>query len=138
MGGSDIYLFVVEQGQKKHARKAVLLLGTKKLGPPDDSIRTRLASITDLERLDRMMLRASTAASWEEILNTPCGPVIPIDDGPVEEAKRFLLGLGEIGLGPADLLARMGLDCITDLERLERMTLRLRTAASWGEVLDTP
>src|SRR5207248_1379155 len=27
---------------------------------------------------------------------------------------------------------------ITDLERLERMTFRARTAASWGEILDTP
>jgi hypothetical protein len=71
MQESDTYLGILEEGEEKHARKAILLFGEKKLGPPDESIKTRLASITDLERLDRMMLQAPTAASWQEILDTP-------------------------------------------------------------------
>src|SRR5262249_54920512 len=71
MQESDTYLMILEEGQEKHARKAILLFGERKPGPPDDSIATRLESITDLERLDRMMLRAPTAASWQEILDTP-------------------------------------------------------------------
>jgi hypothetical protein len=71
MQESDTYLGILEEGEEKHARKAILLFGGKKLGPPDASIKTRLESITDLERLDRMMLQAPTAATWEEILDTP-------------------------------------------------------------------
>jgi hypothetical protein len=135
---SELYLVILEQGQKKHARKAVLLLGAKRLGPPDESIKTRLEHVTELERLDRMMLRAPTAASWQEILDASCGhAVLECDDGPLEKAKRFLLSAGEIRLGPADLLSRIQLDNITDLERLERMIPQVRTAASWGAVLLT-
>jgi hypothetical protein len=71
MQESDTYLAILEEGQEKHARKAILLFGEKKLGPPNESIKTRLDSITDLERLDRMMLQSPTAASWQEILDTP-------------------------------------------------------------------
>jgi hypothetical protein len=61
------------------------------------------------------------------------------NDGASEkEAKEFLLLVGEIRLGPPDLLSRIRLDRITDLERLERMTFQTTTAASWGEILDTP
>jgi hypothetical protein len=71
MQESDTYLAILEEGEQKQARKAILLFGGKKLGPPDESIKTRLECITDLERLDRMMLQAPTAASWQEILDTP-------------------------------------------------------------------
>ncbi len=71
MQESDTYLMILEEGQEKQAKKTVLLLGGKKLGPPDESIKTRLESVTDLERLDRMILQALTAANWQEILDTP-------------------------------------------------------------------
>jgi hypothetical protein len=71
MQESDTYLMILEEGEEKHAKKTVLLVGGKKLGPPDESIKTRLESVTDLERLDRMILQAFTAASWQEILDTP-------------------------------------------------------------------
>jgi hypothetical protein len=70
MQESSTYLAILEEGQMKHARKIILLLGTKKLGPPDESMKTHLESITDLERLDRMMLQSPAAASWQEILDT--------------------------------------------------------------------
>ncbi len=71
MQDSDTYLAILDEGQEKHAKKTVLLLGEKKLGAPDESVKARLAGITDLERLDRMILQAVTAASWKEILETP-------------------------------------------------------------------
>jgi hypothetical protein len=71
MQDSDTYLMILDEGQEKHAKKMVLLFGERKLGPVDESVKTRLAGITDLERLDRMILQATTAASWQEILDTP-------------------------------------------------------------------
>jgi hypothetical protein len=71
MEESDTYLMIIDQAQEKHAKKAVVLVGEKKLGPPDASVKARLASITDLDRLDRMLLHAWTAASWQDILDTP-------------------------------------------------------------------
>jgi hypothetical protein len=71
MQESDTYLMILEEGQEKHAKKAVLLVGEKRLGPADESVKARLQGITDLQRLDRMLLRAVTAAAWEEILDTP-------------------------------------------------------------------
>ena len=60
-----------DEGQQKQAKKTILLVGEKRLGPPDESIKTRLKSVTELERLDRMILQTVTAASWQEILDTP-------------------------------------------------------------------
>jgi hypothetical protein len=71
MHESDTYLAIIDEGQEKYAKKAILLLGEKSLGAPDESIKNRLAGITDLERLDRMLLQTRTAASWQEILDTP-------------------------------------------------------------------
>jgi hypothetical protein len=71
MHESDTYLMILDEGKEKQAKKAVLLVGQQQLGPPDESIRVRLDGITDLERLDRMICRAVTAADWQEILETP-------------------------------------------------------------------
>jgi hypothetical protein len=71
MHESDTYLMILEHGQERHARKAVLLVGEERLGPPEESVRSRLQSITDLEHLDRMLRRAAKATSWQEILDTP-------------------------------------------------------------------
>jgi hypothetical protein len=70
MQESDTYLMILEEGQEKQARKAILLVGEERLGPPQESVRTQLANVTDLDRLDRMIRRAASAASWEEILDT--------------------------------------------------------------------
>jgi hypothetical protein len=71
MHESDTYLAILDEGQEKGTKKAILLVGEKRLGPPDASIKTRLDLVTDLERLDRMIVKAVTAASWQEILETP-------------------------------------------------------------------
>ncbi len=71
MEESDTYLMIVDEGQEKHAKKTVLLVGEKKLGPADTSVKDRLKAIKDLERLDRMIIQALTATSWQEVLDTP-------------------------------------------------------------------
>jgi hypothetical protein len=62
---------ILDEGQEKRARRDILLVGEARLGPAGEAIKTRLEGIADLERLDRMLLRAVKAASWREILDTP-------------------------------------------------------------------
>jgi hypothetical protein len=71
MQESDTYLMIVDEGQVKYAKKAVLVAGEERLGAPDASVKARLEGITDLERVDRMFHRAFKAATWDEILDTP-------------------------------------------------------------------
>jgi hypothetical protein len=71
MQDSDTYLAILDEGQEKHARKAILIVGEERFGPSDVSVRGRLEGITDLEHLDRMLRRAAKAASWQEVLDTP-------------------------------------------------------------------
>lgn len=71
MQESDTYLAILEEGEEKHARKAVILVGKERCGSLPDEIKSRLENIRDLERLDRMLHRAITAANWDEILETP-------------------------------------------------------------------
>jgi hypothetical protein len=71
MQESDTYLMILDEGQEKRVRKDILILGEEKFGPPEESVKAQLESITDLERLDRMFRRAIKAGSWEAILETP-------------------------------------------------------------------
>ena len=69
MQESDTYLMILDEGQEKRAKKDILLIGEDRIGPPDESIKTQLESITDLDRLDRMVRRALKALTWQEILD---------------------------------------------------------------------
>ncbi len=71
MHESDTYLAILDEGRKKHAQKSVLIIGEMRLGPAKESLKARLKGITDLERLDRMLIQALTAPGWQEILDTP-------------------------------------------------------------------
>ena len=71
MQESDTYLMILEEGQEKQAKKSILVVGEDRFGPPEQSVRDQLESITNLERLDRMFRRALRAAGWQEILDTP-------------------------------------------------------------------
>jgi hypothetical protein len=72
---SDTYLMILEQGEERGEQRArrgdVLLVGEKRLGIANQSVRDRLATVTDLERLKRMVCNAVTADSWQEIVDTP-------------------------------------------------------------------
>jgi predicted transposase YdaD len=56
-------------------------------------------------------------------------------EGRVEEARRFLLLLGENQYGTPDAATRATLETITELERLERLARRLLEVSSWEELL---
>jgi hypothetical protein len=71
MQESDTYLAILEEGQEKRARKDILIAGEERIGLADESVKTVLEGITDLERLERMFRRALKATSWQEILDTP-------------------------------------------------------------------
>ena len=71
MQESDTYLMIVDEGRVKQVQKDILILGEDRFGTPDESVKTRLEGISDLERLDRLFHRAFKAASWDEILDTP-------------------------------------------------------------------
>ncbi len=71
MEESDTFLMILEQGQEKQVKTDILLFGEERLGPPGESVKAQLNSVTDLERLGRMVRRAAKAATWQEILDTP-------------------------------------------------------------------
>jgi hypothetical protein len=71
MHESDTYLAILDEGQEKHARDAILIVGEERLGPADESIRSHLSNITDLAYMNRLLRRAAKAASWKEIMETP-------------------------------------------------------------------
>jgi hypothetical protein len=71
MQESDTYLMILDEGKEMQAKKLILLIGDARLGPADESVKGRLESIRDLDRLDRMAVRLAQASSWQEILETP-------------------------------------------------------------------
>jgi hypothetical protein len=71
MQESDTYLAILDEGQEKALRNAILILGTDRLGAPDESEKVGLNSITELDRLMRILRQTPNSASWQEILDTP-------------------------------------------------------------------
>lgn len=70
MRESDTYLMIVDEGKEKQAKQAILLFGEERFGPADDTIKTQLESVSDLDRLNRMIRRAAKASGWREVLDT--------------------------------------------------------------------
>jgi hypothetical protein len=67
---SDTYLMILEQGEERATRRDILLVGEARLGIADEAVKDRLANVKDPERLTRMVQKAATAATWEEIVET--------------------------------------------------------------------
>src|SRR5205807_183142 len=55
MHESDTYLAILDEGEERFAREVILLQGEDRVGPPEESVRARLNTSTDLERLKRMV-----------------------------------------------------------------------------------
>jgi hypothetical protein len=72
---SSAYDYFLDEGQIKHASKLILRLGSMRFGAPDDATRQALASIKDLDRLDRLYVRLAedklAVSSWQDLLETP-------------------------------------------------------------------
>src|SRR5262249_50206035 len=72
MQESDTYLAIIDEGQEKATKEAILVAGEERFGPPEEAMKTQLANVSDLQRLKRMLRRAvKAAANWQEILETP-------------------------------------------------------------------
>ena len=56
------------KGRAEEARQALLNLGCKKLGQPDPQIRTKLATINDVNRLNALLERLLDVSGWDELL----------------------------------------------------------------------
>jgi hypothetical protein len=56
------------EGEVEEARKILLGLGRKKLGPPDERVLALVAGINDLDRLNLLLERILDVASWGELL----------------------------------------------------------------------
>ena len=71
MHESDTYLAILDEGQEKFAKKAILAVGEERFGPASETMKVQLNNITDLDRLERMHRSALRANNWQEILDTP-------------------------------------------------------------------
>jgi hypothetical protein len=57
-----------EEGRAEEARRVLMLQGEPKFGPPDAATRTALENISDLARLEELLLRLMSVGSWQELL----------------------------------------------------------------------
>jgi predicted transposase YdaD len=58
--------------------------------------------------------------------------------GALAEARKIVLRQGRVRFGPPDAQAMAALERIADIERLEELSERLLSAASWQELLGLP
>jgi predicted transposase YdaD len=72
MKESSTYQEILAEGraerQVEEARRILLKLGKKHLGPPDPATRTVLDTITDVEQFERLVEGVFTAGNWQELL----------------------------------------------------------------------
>jgi len=62
------YQFLLEVGAIEHTRELILKLGRSQLGEPTGKQVAKLNAIQDLPRLDRMVVKATIAKSWDALL----------------------------------------------------------------------
>jgi predicted transposase YdaD len=55
----------------EEGRQAVLRLGRKKLGEPDEEVLTRITAIAHVDRLNSLLERILEVATWDELLTFP-------------------------------------------------------------------
>jgi hypothetical protein len=68
---STTYQYIIEKGEMKVLRRLLLRKGATKLGAPTKKVKAAIQDLEDLPRLERMCGRLFTAASWNDILDTP-------------------------------------------------------------------
>jgi hypothetical protein len=71
MEESVTYQAILRKGRLAEARKFLLLMSEKHLGPPSQAAKATINSMEDVERLERLGKRLTQVASWDELLPTP-------------------------------------------------------------------
>jgi hypothetical protein len=66
------------------------------------------------------------------------GRVEGIARGSIEEAKKLLRLIGEEAFGPPDAATRAAIERLHNLERLEALVKRARTAGDWADLVGRP
>lgn len=59
------------EGAVTEAKKVLRLLGDDTLGPPNSRTAAAIESLTDLAKLEELLKRVPTAASWQALLGQP-------------------------------------------------------------------
>ncbi len=62
------------EGEPRGARKLLLTLGESVWGPPDATTAAALEQITELARLEELVVRVPSVSSWQELLAPPARP----------------------------------------------------------------
>ncbi|MBW3597682.1 MAG: hypothetical protein KY475_10440 [Planctomycetes bacterium] len=68
MKDSVFYQAIVEEGVVKARQEYLLVIGTERFGAPDEFTETAVRSITDPERLAKLVREAFKASNWEQLL----------------------------------------------------------------------
>jgi predicted transposase YdaD len=75
MRESSTYQAILEEGRDegavREARKVLRLLGDKAYGPPDAATTAQIERLDDLARLEEVLQRLGSAASWQDLLGQP-------------------------------------------------------------------
>jgi predicted transposase YdaD len=61
----------LERGKLQEAIKLLKKLGSKRFGPSESSVSTKIDQITDLSRIEQFFDRLLDVNSWEELLTQP-------------------------------------------------------------------
>jgi hypothetical protein len=61
-------------GAVEEARLSIIRLGTKKLGQPDEDVRTMIHAIADIDKLNALLDRILDVASWTELVASASSP----------------------------------------------------------------
>jgi len=62
------------KGRAEEARLAILRLGWKRFGEPDEGVRTTIDAIDDIDHLNSLLDRILDVSSWDELLTFPGPP----------------------------------------------------------------
>ncbi len=71
MRESSTYQAILDEGRVEGERRALLLLGTKRFGPPDAPTREVIERLDSPGKLERLTERLLDVSSWDELLSPP-------------------------------------------------------------------
>jgi hypothetical protein len=58
------------KGRREEARRNVLLLGESRFGPAGADVRAAIEAVSDLDRLEQLLLRVQHVSNWQELVGS--------------------------------------------------------------------